>query len=58
MSGRCKSCDAILEEWEMKAIDPLTGTYTELCDQCLSDPEVAFEFAEIDLDFIKQEDIL
>ena len=37
MSGRCRSCNAILEEWEMKAIDPLTGTYTELCDECVKD---------------------
>ena len=35
MSGRCRSCNAILEEWEMKTIDPLTGTYTELCDECV-----------------------
>ena len=37
MAGRCKSCNAILEEWEMKTIDPLTGTYTELCDECVKD---------------------
>jgi len=37
MSGRCRSCNAILEEWEMKTIDPLTGTYTELCDECVKE---------------------
>jgi len=37
MSGRCRSCNAILEEWEMKTVDPLTGTYTELCDECVKD---------------------
>ena len=37
MSGRCKSCNAFLEEWEMKTIDPLTNTYTELCDICSQD---------------------
>lgn len=37
MSGRCRSCNAILEEWEMKTIDPLTGTYTELCDDCVKE---------------------
>lgn len=37
MSGRCKCCNAILEEWEMKTVDPLTGTYTELCDECVKD---------------------
>lgn len=37
MSGRCKCCNAILEEWEMKTVDPLTGTYTELCDECTKD---------------------
>ena len=37
MAGRCKSCNDILEEWEMKTIDPLTGTYTELCDECVKD---------------------
>ena len=37
MSGRCRSCNAILEEWEMKTIDPLTGTYTEFCDECVKE---------------------
>jgi len=37
VAGRCKSCNAILEEWEMKTVDPLTGTYTELCDECVKD---------------------
>ncbi len=37
MSGRCKCCNAVLEEWEMKTIDPLTGTYTELCDECVKE---------------------
>ena len=37
MAGRCKSCNDILEEWEMKTVDPLTGTYTELCDECVKD---------------------
>ncbi len=37
MSGRCKCCNAILEEWEMKTVDPLTETYTELCDECVKD---------------------
>lgn len=37
MSGRCKCCNDILEEWEMKSIDPLTGKYTELCDICIKE---------------------
>lgn len=36
MSGRCKACDSILEEWEMKTIDVSTKQYTELCDECAS----------------------
>ena len=39
MSGRCKCCNSILEEWELKSIDPLTGTYTELCDLCINESD-------------------
>lgn len=56
MSGRCKACNSILEEWEMKTVDPLTGTYTELCDQCVVDIEPEFE--QLDLDLLIPEDIL
>jgi len=49
LSGRCRACDDIMEEWEMKAIDPLTGTYTELCSVCITDdfPE---DYSEISFD--------
>lgn len=44
MSSRCKACDVILFEEELKTIDPFTGQYIELCFNCLSialDPEKA-----------------
>lgn len=61
MSGRCRACDAIMEEWEMKAIDPTTGTYTELCDQCIQlaeNPDYESEWDSISLDSISTEELL
>lgn len=35
MCGRCKSCDIILFEDELKAKYPGTNEYIELCFRCL-----------------------
>lgn len=59
MSGRCKSCDVILDEWEMKKVDPLTGKYTEFCDCCLTISEESdMNLVDIDLDSISIEDVV
>jgi hypothetical protein len=32
--SRCKSCDIILNEYELKKIDHLTGLHLDLCNVC------------------------
>lgn len=49
MSGRCRACDSILEEWEMKMIDPATNKYTELCTICLEDNDIFEGFTDIEI---------
>lgn len=34
--SRCKACDVIMNEYELKRIDRVTGDYSELCANCLS----------------------
>lgn len=34
--SRCKACDVIMNEFEMRRIDRATGDYSELCSNCLS----------------------
>lgn len=58
MSGRCKCCNDILEEWEMKTTDPLTGTYTELCDACVNDDFIVDDLLQLDLDLLSKEDTI
>ena len=58
MSGRCKCCNDVLEEWEMKALDPLTGKYTELCDACIVDYFIEDDLLQLDLDLLSKEDTL
>lgn len=58
MSGRCKACDCFLEEWEMREIDPLTGTYTELCTYCLNASDDDSDGSEIDLELLTTQDVL
>ena len=59
MSGRCRCCNEVLEEWEMKTIDPLTGTYTDLCDVCIQPIELfdddPWENSQGDPDYIYSE---
>jgi hypothetical protein len=31
---RCKACDTLMTEDELKKLDKLTGDYTELCGTC------------------------
>lgn len=35
MSGRCKGCNSILDEQEIKVKWPGTNIYTDLCFNCL-----------------------
>lgn len=39
MSSRCKGCNSILTEEELKQIDPMSETYTVLCYYCLDRSE-------------------
>lgn len=32
----CKACDKLMNEWELKKIDPFTNDYADLCSSCLS----------------------
>ncbi len=34
--SRCKACDVIMNDFEMRRIDRATGDYSELCSNCLS----------------------
>jgi hypothetical protein len=31
---RCKACDILMTDEELKKLDKLTGEYTELCSDC------------------------
>jgi protein-arginine kinase activator protein McsA len=32
--SRCKACDVILNEYELKRIDHQTGQHLDLCNEC------------------------
>lgn len=32
---RCKACDKMMNKWELKKIDPFTGDYADMCNDCL-----------------------
>ena len=34
--SRCKACDVILNEYELKRIDHQTGQHLDLCNECAS----------------------
>ena len=34
--SRCKACNVIMNEYELKRIDRMTGDYSELCTDCLT----------------------
>ena len=39
--SRCKACDVILNEQELKKIDRETGFHLDLCNTCLSHSDEA-----------------
>jgi hypothetical protein len=39
--SRCKACDVILNEHELKRKDPMTDEYLDLCHECLSESNQA-----------------
>lgn len=41
MSGRCKSCNAILTDQEMRQKNPESELYLELCYNCLEETKLA-----------------
>ena len=43
--SRCKACDVILGEYELKRIDKLTGHHVDLCNVCYSHSNDAIEEA-------------
>lgn len=52
MSGRCRSCNTVLTEEEMTAIDPLTAQYYDMCFRCSG----LGEEGEDEFDIIDNED--
>lgn len=49
MSGRCKACDKIMSDEEMKTMWPGTTDYVELCGYCLaSDNEEDNDWLDLD----------
>jgi len=39
--SRCKACDVILNEYELKKVDKETGIHLDLCNVCLSHSDEA-----------------
>jgi len=48
MSGRCRSCNSILDEQEIKTKWPGTNDYTNLCFNCLPDSLTCLEEVQND----------
>jgi hypothetical protein len=38
---RCKSCDKILEDFELSKLDKIAGVAVELCSDCMYDSNMA-----------------
>ncbi len=38
---RCKSCDKIMEDFELSKIDKIAGVAVDLCSDCLYDSNLA-----------------
>jgi len=38
---RCKSCDKIMEDFELSKIDKIAGVAVELCSDCMYDSNLA-----------------
>ncbi|HMU97838.1 MAG TPA: hypothetical protein PKA15_03535 [Chitinophagales bacterium] len=59
MAGRCKACNSILTEQELKTKYIGTNTYTELCDKCSDISDEYYDILEyIDINTISSKDIL
>ena len=50
--SRCKACDTILTEHELKKVDRLTGLHLDLCSACnkVSDSAIADDWVTFDAD--------
>jgi hypothetical protein len=48
LSGRCKSCDDILDEVEMTRRWPGSNDFCELCGRCLAASEEDYEYDPLD----------
>lgn len=48
--SRCKACDVILNEWELKRKDLETDEHTDLCYECLDESNRALYDADGVLD--------
>jgi hypothetical protein len=48
--SRCKACDTILTEHELKKVDRLTGLHLDLCSTCnkVSDSAIADDWVTFD----------
>jgi hypothetical protein len=59
MAGRCKACNSVLTEQELKTKYPDTNTYTELCDKCSDLSDEYYDILEyINPDTISSKEIL
>jgi hypothetical protein len=47
--SRCKACDVILNEQELKKIDRETGFHLDLCNTCLSYSDEAMHDSSYEL---------
>lgn len=43
---RCKACNVVLTDDELRKIDKLTGDYTELCGYCEDSSNAALYFED------------
>lgn len=56
MSGRCRSCNCILDEFEMGSKWPGTVEFTNMCFTCQEKCDPNFEDDVLNLDFISIEE--
>jgi len=47
---RCKACDKLLNEFEIKKVDPTTGDYLDLCGNCHKESNAAISEWGSDVD--------
>jgi len=56
MSGRCQSCNCILDDFEMTAKWPGTLEYTNMCFTCQDKADPNYEDDVLNLEFISIEE--